>query len=154
MPYVNTRANALRGTGRKTGTRRRHNGNSYMKVKYQRPTAKNQKKHILRNTKIVNQLAKIQLSKRVYTDWQYGGTLIPTATDKWKITPLTDLALWEPVLRQSENTETQTKTYIRNMSINLRFSLNSKDYVYMSVFIVTMRRNALVSILLQRILPQ
>lgn len=139
MPY--TRANSLKGTGRKTGRSRRRTS-QISKVKYQRPTAANQKRQLLRNTRLLNKVAKIQADRRVYTDWQYGGTLNPTVSDAWKVTPLTDFALWEPVLRQDEVSESSSSTYIRNMQLNLRFTLNEKDYAYISCFVVTMRRNS------------
>lgn len=131
-----------------TNKQRRRKTANTTKVKYQAPTARNQKKQIMTNAFAIKKLYKMALPKQVYCDWQYVGQARSAGYDpagftkEWFAFPLTDYANWGQVLRRDENVVESSTTYVRNMSINMRFNLLKSNYCQYNVFICTSRRDA------------
>lgn len=116
-------------------------------VKYQKPTARNQRKQIMRNAYDIKRIYKSVLSNRVFCDWQYVGqlnaSLSPSGfTRTWGCYPLTDYTRWGAVLRQDDNVTQSSTTYVRNMSLNFRYQLKASSWAQYNVFIVTSRKDA------------
>lgn len=118
------------------------------KIKYQRPTAGNQKTQIMRNAQAIKKMYKVVMNKQVYCDWQYVGQARSQGYDpagfskEWFCFPLTDYNNWAQVMRRDDNVIDGSSTFIRNMSINMRFNLLKSNYCQYNVFIVTSRRDA------------
>lgn len=131
----------------KKGPRRRKAANT-TKIKYEAPTARNQKKQIMSNAFAIKKLYKMALPKQVYCDWQYVGQARSNGYDpagftkEWFCFPLTDFANWGSCLRKDLNVDEGSTTYVRNMSINMRFNLLKSNYCQYNVWIVTSRRDA------------
>lgn len=141
VKYV--RQNPLRGTGRATikRTTRKRRVN-VAKVRYQAPTARNQKTQILANARTLARHSRILRTNKIYTDYQQDGTMINTTSDSWSVQRLTDFSAWSSVMRQSEVVATKAHTFVLRLSINMRFVLNDQDFLGVSAFIVTKRKNA------------
>lgn len=96
------------------------------------------------------QLAKISakvLNSRVYCDWQLFGQLFARLdagnyTTTWQAFPLMSTPDWNPVLRQDDNVRESSTTFIRNLSINLRYVLGQSSWAQYNVWIVTPRADA------------
>lgn len=142
--YRKTTANALsKFTAR---TKRKRTGNA-TKVKYQRPTAQNQRRQILSNAVAIKRLAARTLPKQIYCDWQYASALFATLdagnfTRTWGCFPLTDFTQFGQVLRQDQNVLVSSTTFVRNLGLNLRYILGLSSYAQFNVWIVTPRRDA------------
>lgn len=138
MPY--SRANNLRGTRRSTGTRRpRGRGTQSLKVRYQAPTARNQRAQIYRNTRLVSRLSRNQAYHRVWSDWQYTGS-VPTVSNVWGIVRLTDFGQWNSVLRADAAVARKAHTFVKRCQLNLRYNLNDAAMMGVNIFVVTMRK--------------
>lgn len=117
------------------------------KVKYQRPTARNQRKQIMTNARVISKLYKAVMTKRIFCDWQFVGQLRSTVdpagfTRTWGCFPLTDFAQWGSVLRQDTNVLEASSTYVQRMVINMRYQLRKSSWAQYNVFIVTPRKDA------------
>ena len=118
------------------------------KIKYQRPTARNQKSQIMTNARVISKLYRAVMTKRVFCDWQYVGQAKsqgydPTGfTREWYCFPLTDYASWGPVLRRDENVDDSSTTFVQRMCINMRYQLQKSSYAQYNVWIVTSRKDA------------
>lgn len=139
----------------KTGTlkkytkkRTKHRVANTTKVKYQPPTARNQKKQIMSNAFAIKKLYKMALPKQVYCDWQYVGQMRSAGYDpsgytkEWFCLPLTDYANWGQVMRRDQLAAESSTTYIRNMTVNMRYNLLKSSYCQYNVFICTSRRDS------------
>lgn len=136
-----TRSNGLRGTRRVTRRRRTRRASATSKVRYQRPTATNQRKQIARNTKLLAQIAYRQYTSRIWTDWQYSFS-VPMTDSVWGVVELTSFDTWQPVLRQSQIVQRKAHTYIQRMQLNMRWTLHDANFCGMSIFVVSMRKYA------------
>lgn len=144
MPYGYTRTSGLRGTGRtanKRGGRRNKGTRSVSKVKWQKPSAFNQRKQIMNNRRSINMLASKVNRHLTYTDWQMPGEFSPSLVNNgWACQLLMAPLQWNSVMRGDPVVSRSTSTYIKRMQINGFVSLNQADYLYLSIFIVTPRR--------------
>lgn len=124
------------------------------RAKYQKPTARNQKKQILGNALAIRAIKRI-MPKPIYTDWQYSGQLKAIAPDDSFSETLASVqlmspangatpsvAFWQPVLRQDVNVIESSATRVLRMQMNLRYSLRGSDWAQFSLFIVTIRPDA------------
>ncbi len=138
---------------KKARTYRRRRASTVTRAKYQRPTARNQKKQILSNAYAIRTLRRLA-PKPVYTDWQYTDVLRPQLDDS-SVTdsilavqlmsprnPATGNAFWQPVLRQDVNVTESSATRVLRMSINMRWRLGTSNWAQMTTFIVTLRKDA------------
>lgn len=145
MPYGRRGVSGLRGTRsthRRTG-RRGGFGRRLSRVRYQAPSARNQRTQIYSNTRAILRNSRLIKTHRVYCDWQLEGLLTDGMTDAaWTCVPLVDPSAWTSVLRTDANVAESSHTFIKRMVMNLRFFLGTKDMCTFNVFIVTMRPNA------------
>lgn len=116
-------------------------------VKYQKPTARNQRKQIMRNARDIKRMYKAVMGNRVFCDWQYVGQLNsaidPTGFARtWACFPLTDFSGWGAVMRRDDNVAESSTTYVRNMQLNFRYQLKASSWAQYNVFIVTPRKDA------------
>lgn len=116
-------------------------------VKYQKPTARNQRKQIMRNARDIKRMYKSVLGNRVFCDWQFVGQLSAALdssgfTRTWACFPLTDFVQWGAVMRQDQNVSESSTTYVRNMQLNFRYQLKASSWAQYNVFIVTPRKDA------------
>lgn len=134
-----TQASRLsRYTASRRPTRRR---NSLLKVRYQPPTARNQRKQIMANTRQISRNTSRLRAHKVYTDWQLSDSIFLTNA-QWHTVQLTDFSTWDSVLRQDPLVDTKSHTFIKRMQLNMRYALNEADFCGFSVFVVTLRKNA------------
>lgn len=127
--------------------RRRRRVSNATKVKFQRPTASNQRKQIMANTVAVKRLYSAVLSNRVYCDWQMVGQVHSVNdpagfTRNWACYPLTDYNSWGPCLRRDVNVAESAATMVERLSLNFRYSLMGSNWAQYNVFIVTPRKDA------------
>ena len=147
MPYARrtTTAEPLR---KYTAKPKRKRVANTTKVKYQRPTAKNQQRQIMANARMVTKLYKAAMTKRVFCDWQYVGQAKCPLPDpsgfsrNWFCFPLTDFGQWGPVLRRDDNVTDSSTTFVQRMQINMRYNLKGASWAQYNVFIVTPRKDA------------
>ena len=50
--------------------------------------------------------------------------------------------LWQPVLRQDPNVLSASSTLVKRMQVNLRYTLGQSDWVQITTFVVTIRKDA------------
>lgn len=118
------------------------------RVKYQAPTARNQRKQILTNAKSIKRLYEMTLPKQVFTDWQYIGEAFAAIdpqgsfTQTWAAFPLTSFGDWAQCLRQDDNTTVSSTTMVDRMQLNMRYVLGKSNYAFFDTFIVTLRKDA------------
>lgn len=143
------RGKATTNTIRKFTARgkRKRVGNA-TKVKYQAPTARNQKKQILSNAKAIKYLYKVAMPQKVYCDWQLFGRQYVNVdpggsfTTTWQAFPLMSLPDWRACLRQDDNVRESSTTFIQRLSINMGYFLDLSNWCNFSVWIVTPRSSA------------
>lgn len=145
MPYArkSTRANSLRNF---TAKSRRKRTNNATRVRFQKPSAKNQQRQILANARVINRLNKAVFGNRVYCDWRYQGQMFSTLDDgnvtkTWFCIPLTNFPGWDAVLRADQNVIVSSTTYVQRMQLNLRLFLQQSDYAFFNIFVVTLRKD-------------
>lgn len=118
------------------------------KVRFQKPTARNQQRQIMTNARLVSKLYKAAMLKKVYCDWQFVGQFKAKEPDPsgfnrdWFCLPLTDFDQWGAVMRRDQNVAESSATYVQRMVINMRYSLKGADWAQYNVFIVTPRKDA------------
>lgn len=151
MPYGTrggrggTTASSLR---KYTAKPKRKRTSTVAKVRFQRPTARNQQRQILANARIVAKLHKAAMANRVFCDWQFVGQCRanppdPTGFNRdWFCFPLTEFSQWGPVLRRDQNVAESSTTYVQRMVINMRYQLQASSWAQYNVFIVTPRKDA------------
>lgn len=130
-----------------TSSRKRRRTSTTTLVKWQAPTAKNQRKQIMSNAKAISRLYKIAVPPQVYCDWQLFGTLnsrldAGNFTTTWQAFPLMSFTDWAAVLRQDDNVTESSSTQVKRLSINMRYVLNRSDWANFNIWIVTPRKDA------------
>lgn len=130
-----------------TAKRKSRRTSNVTKTRFQAPTARNQKRQILTNARAISRVYKM-LPSPAYCDWQSGGEhkSLPNDgsgyTNTIIATPLIEPLAWVSVLRKDQNVTEASTTCIKRMRINLRYFLLDSTYTNMSVFIVTLRKDA------------
>lgn len=148
MPYASRQRTTASSLRKYTAKPKRKRASTVAKVRYQRPTAKNQQKQILRNARMVTKLYKAALSSRVFCDWQFVGQCRASVPDPtgfnrdWFCFPLTDYAQWGPVMRRDQNVSESSTTMVDRMVINMRYQLQAASWAQYNVFIVTLRKDS------------
>lgn len=130
-----------------TAKKKRKRTANTTKIRYQRPTAHNQRSQIMRNARTISKMYKAVMTKRVWCDYQLLGTLFATLdagnyTTSWGAWALTDFSNWSAVLRQDSNVDESSSTFLKRLSLNLRYSLNNSSWAQYNVWIVTPRKDA------------
>jgi hypothetical protein len=85
----------------------------------------------------------------IYTDYQYTGVQAPFPASPPN-TVFTTIAsnelmspnLWKPVLRTDANVALASSTLVKRMQVNLRYTLATANWVQITTFIVTLRKDA------------
>lgn len=134
---------------RKKASSRKRPTSVVTRARYQKPTAKNQRKQIMGNAMAIRAVKRI-LPPPVYCDWQYGGTMYAqvdtTGAGAYTQTVLSrDLMspqFWLARLRQDPNVADSSSTRVLRMGLNLRYALQESNYAQITAFVVTLRRNA------------
>lgn len=128
-------------------SKRRRTANT-TRIRYQAPTARNQRKQIMTNAKSIKRLYELTLPKQVYTDWQYVGQAFADVdaggafTRTWAAFPLMGFGAWGNCLRQDVNVAQSSSTLVQRLQINMRYILGNSNYAYFNVFVVTLRKDA------------
>lgn len=134
-----SRVNGLKTFGAKRRPYKRRLKPNMSKIRYQPPTARNQRGQIMANARLLARHARMIRNHRVWTDWQYAQESI-LENDTWAGFRLTDFPSWNAVLRQDKNTNQSTHTYVQRLVINFRASLYAASSMGLSLFIVTPRK--------------
>lgn len=143
MPKRDATASSLK---QYTAKDKRKRTSNVTRVRFQRPTARNQQKQIVNNARIIQRLNKAVFGNRVYCDWRSQGQMFATldagnVTKTWFCIPLTSFPDWQAVLRQDDNVSGSSTTYVNRMQLNLRMFLQSANYAFFNVWVVTPRKD-------------
>jgi len=142
MPRV--RDNALR---KFTAKRRRKRVNNMTRVRYQPPTARNQRRQIMANARIINRLNKAVFGNRVFCDFQDFGNMftLPDAAGgisrTWFCVSLTNFPAWNAVMRADQNQIVSSTTFVQRLQLNLRMALQGSNYAFFNIWVVTPRKD-------------
>lgn len=143
MPFRRTYATRRQGTrgGRKPAPRRRTGIKT--RVRYQRPTARNQKSQIASVARMAVRNSKILNASKVYTDWAQRSNQDYTPTTSFPVS-LVDINGWDVGARSNTVVERERTTFLREMQFNYYVSApNLQDPLFLSMFLVTIRPNAI-----------
>lgn len=130
-------------TGRKV--RRRGRRNLTSRVKYQRPSARNQQSQLRSLARIAVQNARILRASKVYCDWNiFASPALQVTLSGWVApVPLTHIVGWQPTNRQNLDVVNQSTTFIRDMQFEWSFNCGSlPSPINCSMYIVTIRPDA------------
>lgn len=117
------------------------------KAKYARKSAAVNRSLIKNNAYAIKKLYKL-IPKPLYTDYQYTTGLAPffgdVSTPYFTIrsAELMNPFLWNPVLRQDVNVLESSSTLVKRMSMNMRYTLGASDWCQITVFVVSVRKDA------------
>ena len=126
---------------RNGGRRTRRRTSISSRVRYQRPSARNQARQISTLARMAVRSARVLNAHRVFQDWELKGTLSFTA-DGFLIRPLMDPINWDATLRQDITPLTQSQAFAREMQFTYYAANNTKQTPFtINLFICTLRRN-------------
>lgn len=115
---------------------RRRRKISVAKVKYQRPTASNQKRQILSNKLQLNRLSAIVKSNMVYTDWMLTNNYtVPDGS--WFVQPLSNPGDWTSALRSSTAVNNSQSTFMQSARLYFAAYSSGVGASHVNVFIVS-----------------
>lgn len=127
---------------KRTAKSRRRRVSNATKVRFQKPSASNQKRQILRNARTLARHSRLLRANKVFTDYQQAGRL-SLVGQQWFCIPLTDFSQWTSVLRSDTNSLEASKTFVQRIQLNMRYAMSpGASTGFLNVFIVTSRRNA------------
>lgn len=132
---------------RMSRTRVRKRGTSVAKrARFQKPTARNQKRQIMGNALAIRQLKSL-MPPPVYTDYQYSAGYAPFFPNAGVYSSiLSDKIMnptqWNPCLRKDPGALASSTTLVKRVQINLRYDLGKSDWCQMTTFIVSLRKDA------------
>ena len=98
---------------------------SVKKVKYEKPTAVNQRKQIADNSKFIGQLRRDYSVYVVITDYELQIFFAPWVATLWTNIPLTNIEFWTPVVRSSVEVQNSMMTTVVNMKLSIRYDIFS-----------------------------
>lgn len=130
--------------GTRPGSRRprRRRSSVRTRIRYQRPSARNQRRQLASIAKMALRNSKILSANKIYTDWFQTATVLPT-DGVWNAFSLMDPRNWQAGLRQDENVATQQSAFLRNMVFEYTFQSRDKERaVEIDIFLVTLRPSA------------
>lgn len=135
-------ANGLKGTGRSTRPRRYTRKSGKMaKVRFQPPSARNQRSQIMSNRRDIERLKRRTRQHLIYTDWQLRGDFSPSIVNNgWACQLLMAPLQWSSVMRGDPVVSRSTHTFIKRMQINGYVTLEEADRLFISIFVVTPRK--------------
>ena len=130
----------------KAHTKRRRSS-TLTKAKFKPRTVK-ANRSLIQSNALAIRAVKRMMPPPLWTDYQYSrgyspifGT-DPTLYASIQCDKLTEFSNWVPVLRRDNNALMSTKTLIKRMQINLRHDLGESNWVQITTFIVSLRRDA------------
>lgn len=134
---------------KKKSSIRRRRTSVVTRAKY-KPRTADANRSLIKSNAYAIRAVKRMMPPPVYCDWQYGGTMFadvdPTGAGNFTKTVLTrDLmspTLWIARLRQDANVDKVSTTCVKRISLNLRYSMQLCNYAQISLFVVTIRKNA------------
>lgn len=142
----------------KRATTRRKRTGVIKRAKYAPKTARTNRALIKSNAYAIRAIKRI-MPKPIYTDWQYSATQFADAPDTsfsetLKVAQLMSpaqagIALWEPVLRQDVNVTESSATKVLRMQMNLRYRLGVSNWCQYTVFVVSIRKDAVDKVINQ-----
>lgn len=122
-------------------TRRRRRPTLVSRNARRRPTRRNNRRSILRNSRVIQRLSRIQKSHMVFCDWWMSES-IPHTYRQWHCTPLVNPTAWANIMRQNIDVLTENSTYMRSGTLNIYTQLtNSQAAVTWNIFLVRLRKN-------------
>lgn len=131
---------------KKSSVRRRRTSVT-TRSKFAPRTAKANRSLIKGNAYAIRALKKL-MPPAVYTDFQYTGSQVPffpLAPNPYftiDVVPLMTPQAWTAVLRQDQNVMESSTTCIKRMQLNLRYTLAASEYVQITTFVVSLRKDA------------
>jgi len=142
MPFRASATRYRQGT-RNGRTRRRRRSSIGARVRYQRPSARNQKRQIQTLARMAMRNQRILNSHRIYQDWTVNSGLTFTDNGTWQSKPFFDPISWEACLRRDLTPLTQSGCFVREMQFSYFMTNNTKSLPStISLFLVTLRRQA------------
>lgn len=127
---------------RNGGARKRRRSNLGARVRYQRPTAGNQKRQIQSLARLAMRSSRILRAHRIFQDWTVNSTLSLAVPGQWAVRPLMDPINWNACLRQDLTPLTQSGCYVRELQLEYFLANGTKlPPSTISLFVVTLRRN-------------
>lgn len=143
---------------RKRATTRKRRVGVLKKAKYAPKTARTNRALITSNAYAIRAIKRM-MPRPIYTDWQYSGTQFADAPDTsfsetlkvaQLMSPATGgSALWQPVMRQDVNVTESSATKVLRMQMNLRYRLGVSNWCQYTVFVVSIRKDAVDKIINQ-----
>lgn len=142
-----------RGSLRKAGgaRKRRRSASVSTRARYGPKTARFNRSLIKSNAAQISRIRSLMPSP-IFTDWQQRNSIqcldldpIPpglTNTFTTNGRALSNFADWENVLRQSSVVQAKSSTRVIRMAMQFRFTLQQSYWAQMSIFIVTLRKDA------------
>lgn len=130
--------------GTRAGRRRprRRRASVRTRIRYQRPSARNQRQQLSAIAKVALRNERILRTSKVYTDWFLQAST-QNVTGLWFVTPLMSIKDWLPSLRQDVNAKKSQAAYLRNMSLEWFASSDYKNQAtQFQVFVVSLRRDS------------
>lgn len=125
---------------RNGGARRRRRSNLSSRIKYQRPTGRNQKRQISSLARLAMRSSRILRAHRIFQDWNIEGS-INFAGPGWTISPFMNPISWNACLRQDLTPLTQSGCFLREMQFSYFMANNTKQLPStISLFLVTLRK--------------
>lgn len=128
--------------GTRNGPRKRRRRSSISsRVRYQRPSAWNQKRQLQTIARMAIRSSRVLNQHRVFQDWELQGQLV-FQTDGWLIRPLMEPVSWNAVLRQDITPLTQSQCFVRECQFTYFAANNTKNLPFtINLFICSLRRN-------------
>lgn len=131
--------------------KRRRTTSTTTKARYLPKTASANRSLIKSNARLLGRI-RAQLPPAVHCDFEqrnsivcFPGTNLPAATPTTFVTngrALTNFADWTPCLRQSQVVNNKSSTTVYRMQMQIRYTLQQSYWAQISLFIVTLRRDA------------
>lgn len=131
---------------KKNHTRRRRSS-TLTKAKYKPRTAAANRSLIKSNALAIRAVRRL-MPPRIFTDYQYSRgyapffSTSPTLYSSVRCDKLMNPTQWVPVLRRDDGALQSTTTLVKRMQVNLRYDLGQANWVQITTFIVSLRRDA------------
>ena len=139
MPFRSAATRYRQGT-RNGRARRGRRSSISARVRYQRPSARNQKRQISTLARMAVRSSRILAAHRIYQDWKLDSG-INFAIPGWQVTGFMNPIAWEACLRRDLTPLTQSGCFLREMQFSYFMTNNTKTLPStISLFLVTLRR--------------
>ena len=127
--------------GTRNGRARRRRRSSLMsRIRYSRPSSRNQRRQIQSLARLAVRSSRILRNHRIFQDWKLESG-INFATPGWQVNPFLNPIAWDACLRQDLTPLTQSGCFLREMQFSYFISNNTKSLPStISLFLVTLRR--------------